>query len=331
MKLKTLDIIGTINGGKECALVANKDIFLVKGTEDEVLDYRKAILQAHTVNYRVPKMWDRSWNATDGPIWTPDASEDSDIKCWLIPENIETNGGGTVVRSWPCAVNDIRWGADGSTERPAADGGTPGVMNGFGACNFNGTTDCLFVQESSFATTGDWLVWIVIDAAPSDDSSQILMQLGGEAAFTTNTYTMLAIEGTNTDTIYHYVGATAHIAQSGSFIDGGKQIILAGVQGGAPIARTNGAAHTLSSNWTDINLGADHDWMLGAAWTATTGAESLHYSGDIFEWGYMTEKTSKDLSNDITKVEGYLSQKYGIALASGHAYETHPPRASVLT
>jgi len=325
--IRTMTIDGEINSDSRITLKTNQTEILGRGSEDYIISLRKSILQNKTMNYRVPEMWDREWNHRIGPIWAPDSVSDSTLQCWLKPEQFQEDTDGTEYS----AANDSSSNSVNFTQSSTSlmpDIGSKG-LNGFKPLDYNGSHELFATAADGNAVfsvgTTNFMCIMVVTTPVDGNEKDVLIQHGNR---TDSGYMRIYLDSTSSNTNI-VLGTSSGIAfestATSAFSFSTSHIITVG-KDSSGVIRVDGSDKSASG--TPQSISSTDDTMLGMGYSGTSGTSELGFNGDIYEVVFIKETDT--ILNDVKKIEGYLSAKYGIDLDSGHDYYNNPPRTTVI-
>jgi hypothetical protein len=316
--LLTLDILGSGDG--ERCLRANKTEIVGRGSLDYVLSLRKRILENRSLD--IPQDFETEWRFNEENLWSiADYDETSSevLAWWKFDELNRTLNDGdsitTVSDSGPngltlTAANGIAFDSDGLNDRGLA------IMIGDDdrfttpdSDSLNWGTDLLemyIVWKPSLSGAGH-TQFRFYDKRDTSTSNRVEWWHNITSGRGGTNYEMRLRRGSNKiGNNFQLTDGTGYIHSVGQ-VDGTVDFYRNGTADGTPSGSVTG----------DM----DNDGVLTIG-NHTTSDQSL--SGSIGEF-IIIKHTATGVSIR-EKIEGYLANKWGIDLPSGHTYETEPPR-----
>ena len=320
--LHTLDILGAEGDvtSKNCILRENKTNTVARGTLDYIVSLRDSILDSR--GYKIPELWDHSWDIKVGPIWTP-SEIGTHLETWICPEYFK----GETNNPTRCIEATNRVDTNTSFEQTTLDN-MPTLTEEAGLRHFDGLYmdgNRHYMRYSSntswYVGTDDFIMAVVVNVEDNNGLSPIIAKKN-------NNYFSLLYDSTGLtkDFVYYMNGNSHTITYTGS-----SSVITCGRRAGYPFLRVNGSSDynallqqdttSLTTTWKGY-LGDQHAW----------GSE---FKGSIFDAIVVNDNlTGQDVVDLdlIWKIEGYLAHKYGLTsvLDSEHKYKNAAPRASVV-
>jgi hypothetical protein len=314
------DVVGSGEG--RYAFRVNQDTLITAQPLDYVLAYRQELFTNRKIS--VPEDFEREWRKDQAPLWSLadyDETNSEVLAWWKFDELNRTLNDGdsitTVSDSGPngltlTAANGIAFDSDG--------------LNDKGMAIMTGDDDRFTTPDSDSLNWGTDLLEMYIVWKPSlSGAGHTKFRFFDKRA----TAAQQRVEwwhnitsgrgGTNYEMRLHR--GSNKIGSNFQLTDGTGYIHSVGQVDGTVDFYRNGTADGTPSG--SVTGDMDNDGVLTIG-NHTTSDHSL--SGSIGE--FIIIKHTATGASIREKIEGYLANKWGIDLPSGHTYETDPPRRS---